>query len=179
MHEYLKQYTTVAVPKLTAEKQYASDYLIPKVEKVVINMGVGDLLTAGKDTDEAEKFLGAIAGQKAVVTKSSKAIAGFKIRQGMPVGMKVTLRGKRMQDFLVKLMQVALPRTRDFRGVKPSSIASNGSLHLGIKDSMVFPEVAQGTFQHSLQISLVVTPACSPEEARLLFESLGFVFQNN
>jgi large subunit ribosomal protein L5 len=168
MHEYQKQYTTVAIPKLTAEKQYASTYLIPKIEKVVINMGVGDLLTTGKDTKEAEAFLAAIAGQKAVVTKSSKAIAGFKIRQGMPVGMKVTLRGKRMEDFLIKLTTVVLPRTRDFRGIKPSSVASNGSLHLGIKDSMVFTEVSQGTFQHSLQ-----------EEGRLLFESIGFVFQNN
>lgn len=179
MHEYQKQYTTVAIPKLTAEKQYASSYLIPKVEKVVINMGIGDLLTAGKDTDEAEKFLAALSGQKAVITKSSKAIAGFKIRQGMPVGLKVTLRGKRMQDFLVKLAQVVLPRTRDFRGVKPSSIASNGSMHLGIKDSMVFPEVAQGSFQHPLQVTLVVSPACDPAEARVLFESLGFVFQTN
>lgn len=179
MHAYQKQYTTVAVPKLTANKQYASTYLIPKVEKVVVNMGIGDLIAAGKDVAEAEAFMSALVGQKAIVTKSSKAIAGFKIRQGMSVGIKVTLRGKRMHDFLAKLIQVALPRTRDFRGVKPSSIASNGSLHLGIKDSMVFPEVAQGNFQHPLQVSLVTTPACSPEEARVLFEALGFVFQNN
>ncbi|HSI20640.1 MAG TPA: 50S ribosomal protein L5 [Verrucomicrobiae bacterium] len=179
MHAYQKQYTTVAVPKLTEHTQYVSPYLVPKLEKVVINMGTGDILAAGKNMDEAAAFLSAISGQKAVITKSTKAIAGFKIRQGMPVGLKVTLRGKRMQDFMIKLTQVVLPRTRDFRGVKPSSIASNGSMHLGIKDSVVFPEVANGSFQHPLQVSMVVTPACSPEAARILFESLGFVFQTN
>lgn len=179
MHAFQKQYSTVALPKLTADKQYASPYLIPKVEKVVVNMGIGDLTAQGTNPDEAVRFIAAITGQRPVVTKARKAIAGFKIRQGMPVGVKVTLRGKRMQDFLIKLMQVSLPRTRDFRGIKPSSIASDGSLHLGIKDSIVFPETAQGNFQHALQITLVATPACSPEEARTLYESLGFLFQTN
>jgi large subunit ribosomal protein L5 len=140
---------------------------------------MGDLIAAGKNTDEVIEFIAAIAGQKPVLTKATKAIAGFKIRQGMTVGAKVTLRGKRMQDFLAKLIQVAIPRTRDFRGLKASSIAANGSMHLGIKDSMIFPEVAQGSFQHPMQISLVVTPACTPDEARILFEALGFVFQSN
>lgn len=179
MHAYQKQYTTVALPKLTAEKQYASTYLVPKVDKVVLNMGIGDLVAAGKSVEEAANFLAAIAGQKAVVTKAGKAIAGFKIRKGMEVGLKVTLRGRRMQDFLTKLAQVVLPRTRDFRGLKPTAVSVNGSMHIGIKDSTVFPEVANSSFQHPLQVSLVVTPQCSAQEGRMLFEALGFVFQTN
>ena len=95
----------------------------------------------------------------------------------MEVGMKVTLRGARMHDFLIKLIQIALPRTRDFRGLKVSAVAPNGSLNLGIKDSMIFPEVSQGTFAHGMQVTIVPTP-CTPEEARLLYESLGFIFHS-
>jgi large subunit ribosomal protein L5 len=179
MHDFQKTYTEVAVPALTAAKSYSSTYTIPRVEKVVINLGIGDLAANGKSVEEAVAFLGAISGQKPVVTKATKAISGFKIRQGMEVGVKVTLRGRRMQDFLIKFTQIVLPRTRDFRGIKPSCIASNGSLHIGIRDSIVFPEVATGNFQHPLQVSLVVTPACTPEEARVLHQSLGFVFQTN
>jgi large subunit ribosomal protein L5 len=177
MHAYQKQYSTIAVPKLRENKEYPSVYLIPKVQKVVLNVGIGDHIASGKNADDVTAFLAAISGQKPVVTKSTKAIAGFKIRQGMDVGVKVTLRGRRMEDFLIKLTQVVLPRTRDFRGIKPSAIASNGSLNLGIKDSIVFPEVANGTFQHPLQITLVASPACNQEEARVLYEALGFVFQ--
>jgi large subunit ribosomal protein L5 len=177
MHAYQKQYNTVAVPKLRETREYRSQYLVPKVSKVVINMGIGDHAAAGKNIDEVTSFLAAISGQKPVVTKARKAIAGFKIRQGMPIGARVTLRGRRMDDFLIKLLQVVLPRTRDFRGIKPGSIASNGSLNIGIKDSIVFPEVANGTFQHPLQVTLVLSPSASPEEARVLYEALGFVFQ--
>jgi len=177
MHAFQKQYSTVAVPKLTTAKQYASPYLIPKISRVVVNMGIGDLATLGKTPEDASAFIATMTGQQPVVVKARKAIAGFKIRAGMPVGVKVTLRGPRMHDFLIKFTQVVLPRTRDFRGITPTSIAPDGSLHLGIKDSTIFPETTQGSFQHPLQVTLVATPACSPDEARLLYEALGFVFQ--
>jgi large subunit ribosomal protein L5 len=177
MHAFLKQYNEVAVPKLKEQQSYSSPYLIPKIEKVVINVGLGDLIAAGKPLEELVTLVTLISGQKPVTTKARKAISGFKIRQGMEVGMKVTLRGARMHDFLIKLIQIALPRTRDFRGLKPSAVAPNGSLNLGIKDSMIFPEVSQGTFAHGMQITIVPTP-CTSEEARLLYESLGFIFHS-
>lgn len=177
MHPYLKQYNEVVVPKLVEKTSYASKFLIPKIEKVVLNVGIGSVVASGKPTDNVTNTLVAIAGQKPVVTKSRKAISGFKIRQGVEVGMKVTLRGTRMYDFITKLTQIALPRTRDFRGLKPTSITADGCLHIGIKDSMIFPEVSQDAAGQSLQVTLVST-ARSQEEARLLFESLGFIFSN-
>jgi large subunit ribosomal protein L5 len=177
MHAFIKQYTESAVPKLKEQKQYASAYLIPKIEKVVLNIGTGGLQGQGRTAEEAAANLVAISGQKPVVTKSRKAIAGFKIRDNVDVGMKVTLRGERMNDFLIKFAQIALPRTRDFRGLTPTSIAKDGSMHVGIKDSMIFPEANQD-ISHGIQVSIVTSP-CSPEEARTLFEALGFVFQTS
>ena len=178
MHPFLKQYQEVAVPKLKESFSYASSYTVPKVEKVVINVGIGDLQGNQGSIDQVAGLIKKISGQAPVVTKATKAVSGFKIRQGMVVGMKVTLRGERMQDFLQKLIVIALPRTRDFRGLNPKSITANGSLHLGIKDSMIFPEVAQENLSHSLQVTLV-SKTKSLEEARTFYEALGFVFQGN
>jgi large subunit ribosomal protein L5 len=178
MHPFLKQYNEVTVPKLTAAKKYDSIFLIPKVEKVVINAGSGSLTASGKNLDSLIATIVAISGQKPVVTKARKAISGFKIRQYMEVGMKTTIRGERMYDLISKMTQIALPRTRDFRGLKPTSITADGCLHIGIKDSMIFPEVSQDSAGQSLQITLVST-AKTLEEARLLYESLGFIFQSN
>ena len=178
MHAFTKQYSEVAVPKLKELKKYASVYQIPRVEKVVLNVGIGSLQGNGKAIEEVAATLAAITGQKPIITKATKAISGFKVRQGMDVGMKVTLRGTRMNDFLIKLTQIALPRTRDFRGIKPSSVATNGSLHLGIKDCTIFPEANQDTASHGIQVSVVVTP-CTSEEAHALYGALGFVFQSN
>ena len=178
MHAFLTHYKEQVLPKLTAHKKYSSPYLIPKIEKVVLNIGVGSLQGNDKAIADAAATLTAISGQKPVITKARKAISGFKLRQGMDVGMKVTLRGERMHDFLIKLTQIALPRTRDFRGIKPSCIADNGSLHIGIKDSMIFPEVNQDATATGIQVTLSAT-SCSPEEARVLYEALGFVFQSN
>lgn len=178
MHQFLKQYNEVAVPKLKEHSSYASVYQIPKIEKVVVNIGIGSAIAHGKNEDDIARILSTITGQKPIVTKARKAIAGFKIRANMPVGMKVTLRGARMHDFMSKLTTVVLPRTRDFRGLKPTGIATDGNLHIGIKDSMIFPEVAQETFSQPLQVTVVST-AQTKEEARVLFEALGFVFQTN
>jgi len=178
MHPFVQTYQTVAVPALTKQFTYTSTYTIPKIEKVVINLGIGE---AGNNSGTVEQIAGLvkkISGQNPIYTKARIAVSGFKIRQGMIVGMKVTLRGERMNDFLQKLTTIALPRTRDFRGLTPTSITADGSLHLGIKDSMIFPEVSQENSSHSLQVTLVAKTQ-SKEEARLLYESLGFIFQNN
>lgn len=178
MHPFLEQYTKVAIPKLSEQFSYSSPYRVPKVEKVVLNMGLGDIKDNDAAVEAAFNLLKKIAGQQPVKTKARIAVAGFKIRQGMVVGLKVTLRGKRMNDFLQKLVTVALPRTRDFRGLNAGGITANGSLHIGIKDSMIFPEVAQENTSHPLQVSIVAQTS-STEEARALYESLGFIFQTN
>ncbi len=176
MHPFVKLYQDVAVPKLKENFSYASVYTIPKIEKVVVNVGLGDVLTNSGTVDQVAALITKITGQKPVPTKARKAVAGFKIRQGMVVGLKTTLRGERMNDFLQKLSVIALPRSRDFRGLNPGAITPNGSLHIGIKDSMIFPEVAQENLSHPLQVTLVASTS-SLAEAQSLYESLGFVFQ--
>lgn len=176
MHPFITHYNQTVLPKLKEGKQYASSYLVPRVTKVSINCGIGDVATDDKAIESVAQLLASITGQRPAVTKARKAIAGFKIRQGMTVGLKVTLRGERMHDFLMKLIQITLPRTRDFRGLKPSAITSDGNLNLGIKDSMIFPEASQDGTGHGVQVTLI-SNAKTREEAVLLYESLGFVFQ--
>lgn len=175
MHSFLTTYNTVAVPELTKKVSYPSTYLIPKVTKVVVNVGIGDLQGNTKGTEEAIQLVGRLTGQKPVLTKARKAISGFKIRQGMDVGLKVTLRGERMYDFLAKLIMVTLPRTRDFRGLKSSAITADGNLNLGIRDTSIFPEASEDGTSHGIQITIVST-ASSLDEARTLYTSLGFPF---
>jgi len=176
MHHFLNHYNQVVLPKLQETKSYTSRFEVPKVSKVTVNVGVGDLATDSKAIDALSEQISQITGQKPVVTKARKAIAGFKIRQNMPVGLKVTLRGPRMYDFLTKLIQVGLPRTRDFRGLKLSGVTSDGNLNIGIKDSAIFPELSQTGTAHGIQVTLV-SNATNLEEAQLLYRSLGFVFQ--
>ena len=176
MHPYSTRYNQVALPKLKEHTTYASTYEVPIIKKVSINCGLGDVLTNGKAVDEVTALIAAITGQKAVQTKAHKAIAGFKIRQGMVVGLKTTLRAERMNDFLMKLTDIALPRTRDFRGLPATGITASGTLNIGIKDSSIFPEVSYGSIPHGLQIT-IVSNAKSVEEARLLYETMGFLFQ--
>jgi large subunit ribosomal protein L5 len=174
MHPFIQQYTTVALPKLKELNTYASSYQIPKVTKVSVNAGIGDIATNGKAVDDVTNLLTQITGQKPIATKARIAIAGFKIRQNMIVGLKVTLRGVRMNDFLMKLSEIGLPRTRDFRGIPVTSITADGNLNIGLKDSMIFPEATEGV-THSLQVT-IVSSAKTMEEARALYEGLGFVF---
>lgn len=176
MHPFIKQYEEIAIPRLKQENEYASTYLIPKVEKITINVGLGDVIANQGQIDQVLGLITKITGQKPVYTKATKAIAGFKIRQGMNVGLKVTLRGVRMYDFAAKLLQIALPRTRDFRGIPVSSINKDGSLHIGIKDSMIFPEVANENFSHPLQITFTVKNS-DQKQSRVLFDALGVAFQ--
>jgi large subunit ribosomal protein L5 len=178
MHHFLSHYTQVVVPALTAKYTFASPYEIPKISKVVINSGIGDLAGNNQQIEAAVAMLAKITGQKPVITRARTSVAGFKLRAGMPNGIKVTLRGEQMHDFLSKLTTVALPRTRDFRGLPASGIAKDGSLNIGIRDSMIFPEVAQDTFSYPFQIT-IVAKAEHREMARFFYEQLGFVFQES
>ena len=170
---YLKEIT----PGLMEKFNYSSVMQVPKVEKVVINMGVGEAVGNPKVLDSAVEDLQQISGQKPVVTRAKKSIAGFKIRQGMPIGVKVTLRGERMYHFLDKLFNIALPRVRDFRGVSPKAFDGRGNYTLGLKEQLIFPEINYDKIDKVRGMDVViVTTAKTDEEARELLEQLGMPF---
>jgi len=171
-----KYYNEVA--KALMEKfEYKNVMEIPRLEKVVINMGVGDAVGNPKALDAAVADLTLIAGQKPVITRAKKSIAGFKIRQGMPIGVKVTLRGNRMYEFLDKLMNLALPRVRDFKGVNPNSFDGRGNFALGVKEQLIFPEIDYDKVEKVRGMDIIiVTTAKTDEEARELLRLLGMPF---
>lgn len=150
---------------------------IPKIEKVVINMGVGEAVSNPKILDVAVNDMMTIAGQKPVVTRAKKSIAAFKIREGMPIGAKVTLRGERMYQFLDKLLNIALPRVRDFRGVSPKSFDGRGNYTMGIKEQLIFPEIEYDKIDKIRGMDIIiVTTAKTDEEARELLKLMGMPF---
>ena len=150
---------------------------IPKIEKVVINMGVGEAVSNPKILDVAVNDMMTIAGQKPVVTRAKKSIAAFKIREGMPIGAKVTLRGERMYQFLDKLLNIALPRVRDFRGVSPKSFDGRGNYTMGIKEQLIFPEIEYDKIDKIRGMDIIiVTTAKTDEEARELLRLMGMPF---
>lgn len=164
-------------PALMQKFNYTTVMQVPKVEKVVINMGVGDAVSNSKVMDSAVEDLQRIAGQRPVVTKAKKSIAGFKLREGMPIGVKVTLRGERMYYFLDKLFNIALPRVRDFRGVSNKSFDGRGNYTLGLKEQLIFPEIEYDKVDKIRGMDVVlVTTAGSDEEARELLNQLGMPF---
>lgn len=164
-------------PALMQKFNYTSVMQVPKVEKVVINMGVGDAVGNSKLLDAAVEDLQAISGQKPVVTRAKKSIAGFKLREGMPIGVKVTLRGERMYHFLDKLFNVALPRVRDFRGVSPKAFDGRGNYTLGIREQLIFPEIDYDKVEKVRGMDIViVTTAKTDEESRELLAQLGMPF---
>ncbi|MCY1455086.1 50S ribosomal protein L5 [compost metagenome] len=151
---------------------------LPKVEKIVINMGVGDAVQNSKALDAAVEELTIITGQKPVVTKAKKSIAGFRLREGMPIGAKVTLRGERMYEFLDKLISISLPRVRDFRGVSKKAFDGRGNYTLGVKEQLIFPEIDYDKVSKVRGMDIViVTTANSDEEARELLTQFGMPFQ--
>ena len=151
---------------------------VPHLEKIVINMGVGEAAANSKEIEEAVNELTLIAGQHPVITKSKKAIANFKIREGQSIGCKVTLRGIRMYDFFDKLVTIALPRVRDFRGVSKNSFDSRGNYALGIKEQLIFPEIDYDKINHLRGMDIIiVTSARTDEEAYALLEALGMPFR--
>ena len=157
---------------------YKSVMQIPTIDKIVINMGIGDAVSNSKVLDEAVAELALITGQKPVITRAKKSIAGFRLREGMPIGCKVTLRGERMYDFLDKLVSVSLPRVRDFRGVSKKSFDGRGNYTLGVKEQLIFPEIDFDKVNKVRGMDIVVvTTANTDEEARELLTQLGMPFQ--
>lgn len=165
-------------PELKKQLKLKNINAVPKLAKIVINVGIGKMLAGGKDFSDVEKNVTMLAGQKPVIAKAKKAISNFKLRQGMPVGIHVTLRGQRMYDFVYKFVNVVLPRTRDFRGVSPRSFDGKGNYSIAIKEHTVFPEINPDDIikQHGLQLTFVTT-AKNNDDALILFKTLGFPFQ--
>ncbi|NHN35151.1 50S ribosomal protein L5 [Paenibacillus agricola] len=164
-------------PALMQKFSYTTVMQVPKIDKVVINMGVGEAVSNSKVLDVALQDLQLIAGQKPVVTKAKKSIAGFKLRENMPIGVKVTLRGERMYHFLDKLFNVALPRVRDFRGVSSKAFDGRGNYTLGLKEQLIFPEIEYDKVDKVRGMDIViVTTARSDEESRELLTQLGMPF---
>jgi large subunit ribosomal protein L5 len=164
-------------PALIQKFNYTTVMQVPKVEKIVINMGVGEAVSNSKVLDTAVEDLQKIAGQKPVVTKSKKSIAGFKLRENVPIGVKVTLRGERMYHFLDKLLNVALPRVRDFRGISNKAFDGRGNYTLGLKEQLIFPEIEYDQVDKVRGMDIViVTTAKTDEEARELLTGLGAPF---
>jgi large subunit ribosomal protein L5 len=171
------KYINEVVPAMQAKFKYTSPMQIPKLEKVVLNMGVGDVKENPKAMDSAVNDLTIITGQKPVVTKAKKSIANFKLRQGMSIGCKVTLRSEKMYNFVDKLFNAALPRVRDFRGVNPNAFDGRGNYTLGVKDQLIFPEVEYDKVDKARGMDIVfVTTAKTDEEARELLKLMGMPF---
>ncbi|KYO63919.1 50S ribosomal protein L5 [Thermovenabulum gondwanense] len=172
-----EKYENEVVPALMKKFNYKSVMQVPRLEKVVINMGISDAKENPKAIESACNDIAVITGQKPVVTKAKKSIASFKIRKGMPIGAKVTLRGVRMYDFLDKLFNVALPRVRDFKGVSPDAFDGRGNYTLGIKEQLIFPEIDYDKIDKIRGMDItIVTTAKSDEEARELLQNLGMPF---
>lgn len=177
MNRLQEKYTTSVVPSLIKEFGYTSIMQAPKIEKVVINWGVGDAISNSKFLDEAVSELTAISGQKPVVTKAKKSVANFKLREGMAIGCKVTLRGQRMYEFLDKLFNISLPRVRDFRGVSNTAFDGRGNYTLGVKEQLIFPEIDFDKVNKVRGMDIViVTSAKTNEEAKALLSGLGMPF---
>jgi large subunit ribosomal protein L5 len=173
-----EKYSNEIVPSLMSKFNYSSIMQVPKVEKIIINMGVGEAVANAKSLDTAIEDLQIIAGQKPVVTRAKKSIAGFKLREGMPIGAKVTLRGERMYHFLDKLMNVSLPRVRDFRGISSKAFDGRGNYTLGLKEQLIFPEIEYDKIDKVRGMDIViVTSAKTDEEARELLTQMGMPFR--
>jgi len=178
MNRLKEKYLNEVVPSLKEKHGYKSIMQVPKLEKIVINMGVGDATSNSKLLEAAVKDLEVIAGQKPVITKARKSIAGFKVREGQSIGCKVTLRGERMYNFLDKLISVSLPRVRDFRGLSPKAYDGRGNYTIGIKEQLVFPEIEFDDVVKVRGMDIVlVTTANTNEEAHALLEELGIPFR--
>jgi len=171
-------YETEMIPQLVKEFSYKNVMEVPKIEKIVINMGLGDAIQNVKILDSAAAEMTSIAGQKPVITKARKSIASFKLREGMPIGCMVTLRKSRMYEFLDRLVNVALPRVRDFKGVSPKGFDGRGNYSLGIKEQLIFPEIDYDKVDKIKGMNItVVTTAKTDEEGRALLKLLGMPFR--
>jgi large subunit ribosomal protein L5 len=180
MSRLRERYEKEAVPGLKKEFGYDNVMAIPKITKVVVNMGLGEATQNAKIVDTGADELGRITGQKPVITRAKKSIAQFKVRKGMPIGTMVTLRGERMWEFLDRLIAVALPRVRDFRGVSPKGFDGRGNYTLGLKDQLLFPEIDYMKVDKARGMNIsVVTTAKTDEESRKLLQLLGVPFRTS
>ena len=178
MNELKRKYKEEVVSNLVEKFNYSSVMQAPKVEKIVINMGVGDAVQNSKALDNAVEELATLSGQKPTVTRAKKSIAGFRLREGMPIGAKVTLRGERRYDFLEKLIAVSLPRVRDFRGISNKAFDGRGNYTLGVKEQLIFPEIDYDKVNKVRGMDIViVTTAETDEEARELLTQFGMPFK--
>ena len=180
MSRLKEKYVKELVPQMVTELGYESVMQVPRLEKVVLNIGLGEAMQNPKAMEAAEKDLVAISGQHPVITKAKKSIASFKLRAGMPIGMMVTLRGRRMYEFFDKLVNIVLPRIRDFQGVSADSFDSRGNYTLGLKEQIVFPEIEYDKVDkfRGLEVTIVTTSA-TVEESRRLLELLGMPFRRS
>ncbi len=178
MQQLKSRYNDEVRPALMQQFGYSSIMAVPRITKIVINEGLGSSKEDSKAIDKAVRELSLIALQKPIITKAKKSISNFKLRQGMPVGVKVTLRGERMYVFMEKLLNIALPRLRDFRGINPNAFDGRGNYNLGIKEQLIFPEITYDMVDKVRGMDVtVVTTARSDEEARALLEAMGFPFR--
>ncbi|MGA8883309.1 MAG: 50S ribosomal protein L5 [Mesobacillus sp.] len=178
MNRLKEKFNKEMTPALMSKFNYKSIMEVPKLEKIVINMGVGEAVANAKALDTAVEELATITGQKPVVTRAKKSIAGFRLREGMPIGAKVTLRGERMYEFIDKLISVSLPRVRDFRGISKKSFDGRGNYTLGVKEQLIFPEIDYDKVNKVRGMDIViVTTANTDEEARELLTQFGMPFQ--
>jgi large subunit ribosomal protein L5 len=173
-----EKFVKEVTPALMSKFNYKSVMEVPKLEKIVVNMGVGDAVANAKALDIAVDELATITGQRPVVTRAKKSIAGFRLREGMPIGAKVTLRGERMYEFLDKLVSVSLPRVRDFRGISKKAFDGRGNYTLGVKEQLIFPEIDYDKVSKVRGMDIViVTTANTDEESRELLTQFGMPFQ--
>ena len=178
MNRVLQHYKETVIKELTEKFGYTTVMQVPKIEKIVVNMGVGDAIANSKALDAAVEDLATITGQKPLITKAKKSIAVFKLREGMAIGAKVTLRGEKMYEFFDKLVSISLPRVRDFRGVNPNSFDGRGNYTLGVKEQLIFPEIVYDkVFKVRGMDIVIVTTAKTDEEGRALLSMLGMPFR--
>ena len=173
------KYKDEIIPQLMKDFGFKNVMQVPKLERIVVNMGLGEAVQNAKLVESAAEELKAITGRKPVVTRAKKSIAGFKLREGMPIGVMVTLRGEQMYDFLDRLVSIALPRTRDFKGISPKAFDGRGNYTLGIREQIVFPEINYDKIDRikGMNVTLVTT-AETDEQGRALLKSLGMPFRN-
>ena len=177
MNRVKEQYLNVAKPALMEKFGYTSVMQAPKLDKIVVNMGVGDAMANSKALDAAVEDLTTIVGQKPIITKAKKSIANFKLREGVAIGCKVTLRGERMYEFYDKLVSISLPRVRDFRGINPNSFDGRGNYALGIKEQLIFPEIEYDKIDKTRGMDIIfTTTAKTDEEARELLTLFNMPF---
>ena len=175
LHDYYKE---TLVKELSEKFEYQSIMQVPRIEKITLNMGVGEAINDKKLLENAAADMTAIAGQKPLITKARKSVAGFKIREGYPIGCKVTLRGERMWDFFERLISIAVPRIRDFRGLNPKSFDGRGNYSMGVREQIIFPEIDYDKLDRIRGLDITITTsASSDEEAQALLSAFNFPFR--